>query len=83
MVQSGGLRAPPAVLAGGTIPVEVGSEDTFVEMDAGTPIVVRHPVKPGRVTHIPVPNVPPGTVLLITVGSGMNIRSVLVEVIEI
>lgn len=81
-MQSGGLRAPAAVPSGGTIPVDVGTPGGILDVHAPGGPVARVPVKPGRTARIPVPPVPPGTVLLLTVGTGANRRIVLVEVVE-
>lgn len=77
-----GLRVVGPVVQGGTITVEVGSNDDFVEISAGSATeTVRHAVAPGKVNHLPVPPVPGGTVLWISVGKGLNRKVVLVEVL--
>jgi hypothetical protein len=38
-------------------------------------------VSPGKDTSVPVPNVPGGTVLSIQIGTGINAKTLIVEVI--
>ncbi len=77
-----GLRVIGPVVQGGTITLEVGSNDTTVFVSAGSAAeTVSHPVVPGKVNQLPVPPVPGGTVLWIWVGKGLNRRVVLVEVL--
>ena len=76
-----GIRGPQVVLQGGSIVVEVGPNDTTVEVDAGTKPVTSHPVQPGKTATIPVPPVTPGTILAVTVGKGLRARMILVEVV--
>jgi len=83
MMQGGGsgLRGPQAVPQGGTIQVEIGPNDTEVEVsEAGVGTPTRHPVPPGKTATIPVPNVPGGTLLYVSVGKGRRARIILVEV---
>ncbi|MEO6596941.1 MAG: hypothetical protein ABIP94_19520 [Planctomycetota bacterium] len=80
--QGGGIRAPSTVSQGGTIDVEVGTNDASVEVNAGGPESWSYPVPPGRKVSIPVPTVPGGTVLLIRVGRGLRASVILVEVIS-
>jgi len=76
-----GLRTSSQVASGGTITVEVGVSDQTVQVNAGGPEVLSFPVGPDRTARIPVPNVPGGTVLMISCGRGLRARIVLVEVI--
>ncbi|MFK7742306.1 MAG: hypothetical protein AB8H80_18475 [Planctomycetota bacterium] len=79
-----GIRTGSAVLQGGTMRVEVGTNDTVVSVSAGaTGDTVYHSVPPGKVVDIPVPPVAPGTILQITVGTGKRRRFILVEVISV
>lgn len=80
--QGEGIRATSPVPQGGTIDVEVGPNDTTVEVSTGSSdSTTTHPVPDGKTTSIPVPPVPPGTIVSITVGMGMRARIVLVEVV--
>ncbi|MBM3973171.1 MAG: hypothetical protein FJ301_03620 [Planctomycetes bacterium] len=77
-----GLRVIGPVVQGGTITVEVGSNDTTVYVSAGSAgETVSHAVVPGKTNQLPVPPVPGGTVLWLWVGKGLNRRVVLVEVL--
>ena len=82
--QGGGpLRGPAVVATGGTIDVHVGTNDSEVEVSAGGPgAPTAWPVGPGRDAHIPVPNVPAGTVLAVAVGKGLRRRVLLIEVVD-
>lgn len=78
----GALRVVGPVVQGGTITVEVGSNHDVVEISAGSAgETVRHDVQPGKTTQLPVPPVPGGTVLWISVGKGLDRTVVLVEVL--
>ncbi len=67
---------------GGTVTVEVGPNDSTVEVKDGDPNHSKsYDVEPGKTAQIPVPNVPPGTVLLIRVGRGARARLLMVEVV--
>jgi hypothetical protein len=80
--QGGGMRADGVAVAGGTIAVEVGTNDDTVEVGpAGSGNRESHPVPPGRRVTVPVPPVPPGTILVVTAGRGLRRQVVFVEVI--
>ncbi|HEX5050331.1 MAG TPA: hypothetical protein VFZ65_01035 [Planctomycetota bacterium] len=81
LAQGGGLRGPSTVTQGGTMEIEVGTNDPTVEVSTGGPETSSHSVPPGRKVTIPVPPVPGGTILFVTVGRGLRIRVILVEVI--
>jgi hypothetical protein len=77
-----GIRAVTPVQQGGTIEVDVGTSDDTVEVSGGSAQTTSsHPVTPGKRAEIPVPNVPGGTILSVTVGKGARARVILVEVI--
>ena len=79
-----GIRAPTPVPQGGTIEVDVGPNDSTVEISTGTSQeTTSHQVTPGKRASIPVPPVPGGTVLWVTVGKGARARIILVEVIAL
>jgi hypothetical protein len=72
----GGLRVMGPALQGGTIRVD------SVEISAGSSAeTIRHEVAPGKVNELPVPPVPGGTILWISIGKGLNRKVVLVEVL--
>jgi hypothetical protein len=75
-----GLEGPPVAVAGGTIEISVGPNDHYVEIHSGGK-AQRHSVQPGRRNTLPVPPVPPGTVLTIRTGEGMRRRLIYVEII--
>ena len=80
--QAGGIRGPSTVTQGGTIEVDVGTNDGSVEVSSGGPgTTTSHPVPPGKKVSIPVPPVPGGTILFVSVGRGLRARILLVEVI--
>jgi hypothetical protein len=67
---------------GGTIDIEVGPNDSSVQVSAaGQADTSSFPVPPGKQVSIPVPAVPPGTVLAISVGKGLTRRVIYVEVV--
>lgn len=80
--QGGGVRADGVAAAGGTIAVDVGTNDDTVEVGpAGQQHRESHPVPPGRRVMVPVPPVPPGTILVVAVGRGLRRHVVFVEVV--
>lgn len=85
MIQNGeGIRTTTTAVAGGQITVNVGPNDTSVEISvAGTDEVVSVPVPPNKDAVITVPPVPPGSYLLVTVGKGLRTRVLIVEVIAL
>ena len=62
--------------------VEVGPNDTVINVVVvgGAPCG-SYLVPPGKKAQIPVPPVPPGTQLYVSVGKGLRARILLVEVI--
>lgn len=77
-----GVRGPLGAPPGGSVTVNIGPNDSSVTVivnangDAAST-----PVTPGKDTSIPIPVVPPGTLILIEVGRGLNKRVIPVEVI--
>ena len=81
MMQGEGIRGPRFVPQGGTIRVDVGPNDTTVEVSSpGGGGVTGYPVTPNKTARIPVPDVPPGTVLHVTIGKGNRLRVLVVLV---
>jgi hypothetical protein len=79
----GGLRGSATAASGGTITVQVGTSDSTVEVSAaGSANVQSHDVGPDRTATFPVPRVPPGTILFVTVGRGLRIRVIAIEVVD-
>jgi hypothetical protein len=77
-----GIRSSITVQQGGVINVDVGPNDSTVEMSVdGSGHATSTSVPPGKQVSIPVPDVPPGTLLHVTVGRGNRTRFILVEVI--
>lgn len=83
MIQDGeGVRTSGVAVQGGSFNVEVGPNDTSVEVNAGgTGDISSHEVGSGKSVTIPVPNVPSGTLLFISVGKGSRMRLITIEVI--
>src|SRR5688500_13359381 len=86
MIQGGGsgVRGPAVTTPGGTLEVEVAPNEDEVTIHpvAGQGSATKHPVEPGRTATIPVPMVPPGTVLIVEVGKGSRSRFYPVLVVE-
>lgn len=81
--QGEGIRTSMVVPQGGTIEVDVGPNDATVEIKDGNPSnSATFKVEPGKRASIPVPPVPGGTVLTVSVGSGARARTILVEVVS-
>lgn len=80
MTQNGeGIRA---VAQGGTVSVDVGPNDSTVEVSvAGSGATTSVPVQPDKRATVPIPDVPGGTLLYVSVGKGSRRRTILVEVI--
>jgi len=83
MTQEGeGIRSGSVVVQGGTMNVQVGPNETSVEISTGTQVgTTTHSVAPNKTATIPVPPVPGGTILTVTVGNGEHTRTILVEVV--
>lgn len=83
MKQGGGpgLRGPSTVPQGGTISVEVATNDTTVEVSSAGSATTSHGVNPDKTARIPVPPVPPSTLLFVSVGTGVGAQVIVVEVL--
>jgi hypothetical protein len=78
-----GLRGSTVVMQGGSISVDVGPNDSSVEISqVGGGPVTTVPVTPGKAASIPLPNVPGGAVLYVRVGRGNRARIMVVEVVS-
>jgi hypothetical protein len=76
-----GLRAPVSVAQGGTFKVELGPNDSTVEIAFSSGgLVASHSVTPGKEVTLPVPLVPGGTFLCVAVGKGARRRYILLQV---
>ena len=83
LAQGGALRGPSTAPAGGTITVQVASNDPSIEvLVVGTGQCQSVPVGPGKTTSVPVPNVPPGSVLLLMVGKPGRRSYLVVEIVN-
>jgi hypothetical protein len=81
-MQNGG-EGMRSVQQGGTISVDVGPYDTSVDVKiAGSSDSSTFEVEPGKGVTIPVPPVPGGTLLFVTVGKGLRARVIVIEVIS-
>lgn len=62
--------------------VNAGPNDSLITVfNSATGGSSSYPVSPGKDTSVPVPNVPGGTVLSIQIGTGINAKTLIVEVI--
>ncbi|MCB9876979.1 MAG: hypothetical protein H6835_05180 [Planctomycetes bacterium] len=77
-----GLRCSGTATPGGTLNVEVASNDDSVAVtNPLTGETTHHGVGPSKVASVPIPPLPPGSVLHITVGWGARTRTVTVEIV--
>lgn len=77
-----GIRGPGAVVQGSSITIEVGTNDTTVEVTAPGVGKITYDVPPGKTLTFPVPNVSAPTAVTIAVGRGLNRKVIIVEVIS-
>lgn len=85
MKQGGGegLRGTVVVPQGGTINLDIGANDTTVEISqVGGGPVTSHAVTPGKEASIPIPGFAGGAVLYVRVGTGNRARLIVVEVVS-
>lgn len=82
--QGAGIRVASAVVTqGGTIEVDVGTNDTTVQVSTGgLGEVTLVPVPPGKHVSIPVPAVTPGTLVVVSVGTGLRRHCCVLEVVS-
>ena len=78
---TGGVSGPGTASQGSSVTVSVSSGDASVTVSTSGAGSTTVPVPPGGVVKLPVPNVPPGTVLVVSVGKGNRKSIHLVEVI--
>jgi hypothetical protein len=83
MSQGGeGIRVTGVAPVGGSITVNVGPNDTSVEIGpTGSSNTSRHEVEANKDVEIPIPSVPAGTILIVTVGKGARKQRIQVEVV--
>ena len=83
MTQGGeGIRASGVAVQGGSVDVQVGPNDSTVEVSVGGDSEsTSHEVGPDKGTTVPVPPVPAGTLIYISVGRGLRRRLIVLEVI--
>ena len=82
MQQGEGIRVDSVAIPGGSITVNVGSADDVVEIGIGGSTDTQSFNVPGdKDAQVPVPPVPPGTVLVVRVGKGARTRRFLVTVV--
>ena len=75
-----GIRGPGTCSPGGVIDVEIGPNENTVQVNYDNH-TSSYRVSPGKTASVPVPPVPPGTVIAITIGQGLRQRLLLVEVV--
>jgi hypothetical protein len=77
-----GVRAPLSAPQGGSFTVELGPNDSTVDIVlTGGGKVASHSVTPGKEVTLPVPPVPGGTLIFISVGKGSRRRYHVIEVV--
>lgn len=82
VVPGQGIRGPAVAVSGGSIDVDVASNDSTVEVGvSGQAATTSHDVPPHRRVSIPVPSLPAGSVLWVTVGTGLRRQVLRIEVI--
>lgn len=82
MIQGKGVIGSSTVPQGGTITVEVLTGDAAVSVSTGgIGDTQTFPVSSDRTVTIPVPTLPGGTLVTISVGSGLKKQYLLVEVV--
>lgn len=77
-----GIRGPGAAAPGGTIDVEVGGNEPFIDVSLGGGSIGRYPVDPNGKATIPLPQVPAGTVVFVSAGRGLRRAILLVEIVD-
>lgn len=77
-----GLKGPSTAPAGGSIQVHVSGNDPFVEVSTTGGAVTRYPVDPEGNASIPTPQLPAGTVIAVTVGEGLKMEVLLIEIVD-
>lgn len=75
-----GIRGPSTAPAGGTVDVEVAGNEPWVWVNFGPGNVTKLKVPPSKKVTIPVPP-NPGEVFAVTVGKGLNKRSILITIV--
>ena len=82
MQQGEGIRVSNVASSGGTITVNVGPNDDTVEVSVGGSheSTIYH-VPGNKDVEIPVPDAPPGSILVVRVGKGNRARRILVTVV--
>lgn len=80
----GGIRGPQTATPGGSITINVGTNDPTVQIvDANTGDVLGElNVEPGKDTTITLPTVPGGSVLQLSVGEGVDTEVLVVEIVS-
>jgi hypothetical protein len=75
-----GIRGPATAPAGGTVEIEIGSNDKVVWVNSGPGNLSEYRVPPSKKITVPVPATP-GEVMAITVGKGLSKRSILITIV--
>jgi hypothetical protein len=80
--QGDGVRSSSTASAGSSVTVNVGPNDSSLNVvNNSTGDSSSQNVTPGKDTSVTIPNVPPGTIILIEIGTGLNKRVFMIEVI--
>lgn len=82
-MNGGPLRVTGDAKPGGTITVEVANSATSVELNVlGSSATTSHPVGVDGTVDIRLPNAPPGTVLVLSVGHGVRRHLITIQIEE-
>jgi len=78
-----GVRGTIVVPAGGVVSVDVGVNESEVELtEVGGGFSSKATVEPGKTANIPIPGVQGGSVLILKLGKGPRARMMVIEVIS-
>lgn len=77
------MRGTIVVPVGGTVNVDVGVNETDVELtEVGGGFSSTATVEPGKTASLPIPGVPGGAVLILKLGKGPRARMMVIEVVS-
>ena len=81
---NGGIRGPQSTPPGGSVTVNVGTNDPTVQIvDVNTgELLGTANVEPGKDTTITLPNVPGGTIIQLVAGEGVKSQILEIEIIS-
>ena len=78
-----GIRISGTATPGGSITINVGPSDDTVEIGiAGDSQATSHLIPGNKDTSVPIPNAPPGTIIVVRIGRGKRLRRMLVTIVS-